>query len=730
MASQFRRLAAVLLSTTVLAWPALAQAQPGTGDDAPVYLEADSLEDIENGQGYIARGDVRAQQGERTLFADEIEYYPELNRVIARGNVVIHGQGPHPQYAEEVELDSELSSGIAMGFATMLENDGRLAAATAIRAENGDVELSDAYYTACPLCEDGTGSPTWRIRAGQVIQDTEDQMMYYRDAQLEVMGIPVLYAPVFAHPDPSSERRSGFLLPKVGQSSRLGFVYQQPYLWSISPSQDLVVAPRYMGNVNPLLYAEYRKRFWSGEINLEGSFTQEYEIDADGHRDIDSGNEGRWHLFGNGHFNISENWRWGFGAERASYDLYLRRYDFEESEAGGYAPIEAPSRTLVSQIYVEGRTRNSYTSLISATYQTLIDRDNNDTLPVLLPVAEHRSVWTAPQDWGRVQFGASAAVLDREDGSDYRRVSSEIDWSARWITPQGIVVEPTVYGRVDSYDLDDLDVATYGVASDSFTRDVGLIGMEASWPLVRPGDHVDLVIEPLVSTTLASDDPVRSQILNEDSLSVDLDEYGLIDMTRAPGLDVWEEGHWVTAGVRTTANWGSNGSARFFVGQGERINGNATFSEESGLFEDRTDLITSTEINWDAFSIEMQARLDQDDYDINRLDFSAGYQGDRFGAEMRFTEISDEASLRPESRELRASYSVQLNDHWQLIGDAIQDLDEELLRRNQVAFRYEDDCTRFDIIYRLEDSTSARIGRSESIGFEFTLFTLGGVREN
>ncbi|MBR9826609.1 MAG: LPS-assembly protein LptD, partial [Alphaproteobacteria bacterium] len=162
MASQFRRLAAVLLSSTVLAAVAWAPANAQTTERTPVYLEADSLTDLQNGQGYLARGAVRAQQGERTLLADELEYYPDSNRVIARGNVVMHGQGAFPQYADEVELDSELSAGIALSFATMLENNGRMAAATAIRSANGNVELNDAYYTACHLCADGSRAPTWR----------------------------------------------------------------------------------------------------------------------------------------------------------------------------------------------------------------------------------------------------------------------------------------------------------------------------------------------------------------------------------------------------------------------------------------------------------------------------------------------------------------------------------------------------------------------------------------
>jgi len=189
MASQFSRLAAVLMSSSVLALSPAALAQNPEAEDAPVYLEADNLEDLGEGAGYLATGHVRARQNGRTLYADELEYRPDLNRIIARGHVIIHGQGPYPQYADEVELDSEMSAGLALGFATMLENNGQMAAAAAIRQSNGGMQLEDAYYTACQLCEDGEAEPTWRLRARQVIQDPDEQMIYYRDARFETRSM-------------------------------------------------------------------------------------------------------------------------------------------------------------------------------------------------------------------------------------------------------------------------------------------------------------------------------------------------------------------------------------------------------------------------------------------------------------------------------------------------------------------------------------------------------------
>tara|TARA_R110002096_G_scaffold118201_4_gene255961 strand:+ start:777 stop:2960 length:2184 start_codon:yes stop_codon:yes gene_type:complete len=724
MASQIRRLAAALMGSTVLAFSPAALAQNPEADDAPVYLEADNLEDLGDGAGFLATGHVRARQSGRTLYADELEYHPDLNRIIARGHVVIHGQGPYPQYADEVELDSAMSSGLALGFATMLENNGHMAAAAAIRRNNGALQLEDAYYTACELCESGEREPTWRLRARQVIQDPDEQMIYYRDAQFEVMGVPVLYSPVFAHPDPSADRHSGFLFPGFSGSSRLGFGYQQPYYWSISPSQDITLAPRLMTNANPLLYTEYRKRFWSGAMAFEGSVTHEAEIDSDGERFGDE--TWRWHVFGGGQWDINPDWRWGFGIQRASDDLHLRRYDFSEVDRDRGAPIEARNRRLVSQFYVEGRTPESYGSLIAADYQSLRDGEDDDTIPLIAPMANYERVFTAPEGWGRLSIAGNAVALNRVTGTDYARASATIDWRTRWVSTAGIVVEPFAYGRSDAYSFTDLPVG-YADTEDSFTRQLGLIGTDISWPFYRGGETVDWIVEPMISVIAASDDPQASRVYNEDSISLDLDESLMFDPVRAPGFDVWEPGQRVSYGVRTTGQWGESGVASAFIGQSYRIDGDAVFSAGSGLFEQDSDYIVAGTISIAGFNAELQTRLDSIDGDINRVDLGFGYTSDRFTGNVSYLEVSDDDGTRTDQREARASLSVRLTDRWSAIGSTIRDLDRGTSRKTLAGFRYADECTELDIVYQREDEGIARLGPSESIQIRITLFTLGGT---
>jgi LPS-assembly protein len=80
-------------------------------------------------------------------------------------------------------------------------------------------------------------------------------------------------------------RRSGFLAPDFGVSDRRGFSYEQPYVWVISPSQDLVVSPQINTKVNPLLNLEHRKRFYSGLTETRFGYTYERDFNEEGRFD-------------------------------------------------------------------------------------------------------------------------------------------------------------------------------------------------------------------------------------------------------------------------------------------------------------------------------------------------------------------------------------------------------------------------------------------------------------
>ncbi len=696
-----------------------------------IYLEANELvEDRQSGQ-YIARGTVHLRAGTRVLYADELIYNPETGRVTARGNVRLHDGTLPAQTADEIVLDDGMEEGIAYGFATLLENNGRAAAAAAIRRPGGSVDLRDAYYTACELCEDGDKEPTWRLRANEVSRDLEDEVIRYRDMSLEVAGVPVFYTPYFAHADPAAERRSGLLLPVVDISNRLGFSYQQPYYWAIGPYQDLVIAPRIMTDANPLLEFDYRRRFYSGEVNVEFSFTHEQE-----YIDIDGDQKGEWagdrefrgHIFADGRFNLNPSWAWGFGAQAVDDALYLRRYDYSEAPEESSTLFEFDQRTLISQLYVEGRGENYSTDVSTIRFQRLTEDFDNDALPLVAPLIRFDGEVPLPRGFGDLDVEFNAVSLRRELGRDYTRASAGFEWSAPAVLPLGVRVEPFLLARADAYSFNTVDNNGVELDKTNFTRGLGATGVDVSWPFLRPGQSHDIILAPRAFAVAASgldDDQIP---LTAESDTVDLDSSNLFSANRVGGYDLWEDGGRLDLGFSAALEGNAASPYRLegFVGRSYRLDGEPRLPLASGVYDDESDWVVEVEGASEWASIAARTRIDAQTGDLNRLDVEGSATVWRVNTRATYTELADVDAPR-QLREVKVRGDFRVTENWSATWDVIRDLEGEITRRASIGVRYSDECTDFRVFWEREDLQIGNLGPSESIKFQIALFTLGGI---
>ncbi len=150
---------------------------------ATVVLDADNIYVNEDENSVIAEGNVEAKYEDRILRADRLTYDRNTDRVRAAGNVVIIDVDGAESFADEIETDSSLSDGYAIGYSTRLPEGGVAVAESAVRTSEGYNALDKIVYTSCELCEEGD-TPTWALRARRAVLDQEAQMMSYRDAVL------------------------------------------------------------------------------------------------------------------------------------------------------------------------------------------------------------------------------------------------------------------------------------------------------------------------------------------------------------------------------------------------------------------------------------------------------------------------------------------------------------------------------------------------------------------
>ncbi|WP_272991040.1 LPS-assembly protein LptD [Hyphomonas adhaerens] len=722
MANWYHYAAALALAATPSLGAMAEEATPppdaAAAPSEQVVLEADYVYELRDENSIVAEGNVEALYDGRILRADRLIYNRTTERVRATGNVVIIDTDGSQQFSDEVEVGSNLSDGYAIGYSARLTDGSTVVANSAIRQPGGINAMDQVIYTACPICEAKGQKPTWTLRARRAVLDQESQMMSYRDAVLEVMGIPVFYFPYLAHPDPTSDRRSGLLIPSVGISSKLGAFYQQPYYWAVSDSSELTISPMISANVNPMLELDYRKRFYSGAINLNTSLTREKDFDSDGEKF----GEEKWrgHLYGSGRFALNNHWQWGFGVETQTDDLYDRRYDLDGQgeERGIY--LSQPRR-LLSQLYAVGQGDTYYTDVALLSIQGLRAGDADGTLPKVTPLLFSEKYWDLG-DYGFASVNASTAVLRRNVGSDSQRVSVGTDWTAYKILPGGFTFEPFAEIRGDYYQLD-----SNSAGNDNASRIVGNAGTRIAYPMIRPGKTVDIMLEPEVMAawgTSNSNDPV---IPNEDALLFEMDESALFDANGVAGYDLYEGDGKLSAGLTARAVWKDGPELSATFGRRWRSRSDAAFNTISNLDGTTSDWVAAATADFGrALRIDTRVRLDDDGMQLNRIDTRLTTQAKRWRATGQYYKISER--LNPGGREDEGIYlsgEFRVTDRYSILFGQLRDISDNLNVQRDIGIAYEDECSRLELVYSRTELQDRTQGPSENIQIRFSLKTLG-----
>ena len=228
-------------------------------DSDEILIEGDSLENRLD-RKLKASGNAILKKGSKTIQADIIEYDQVSDELYAKGNVRLDGNASTIT-GTELELSIDSNTGVMPNatFITRLNNSSSVfnenirGSAAVLFIEGEDKKkLEDASITTCDA-----GQDDWFINASEIEINERSKTVDATNATLEFKGVPVLFSPLvnFSFND---ERKSGFLAPSIGTTSRSGFETSVPYYMNLSPTSDATITPRYFSKRGLQLQGEYR----------------------------------------------------------------------------------------------------------------------------------------------------------------------------------------------------------------------------------------------------------------------------------------------------------------------------------------------------------------------------------------------------------------------------------------------------------------------------------------
>ncbi len=634
-------------------WVFLLAALPvAAQQDAPVALFADSIRYDTGTRTIVAEGNVEAFYQEARLSADRIRYNTATERLQAQGQIRLEGPSGVVILADLAELSADFREGLITGARLILDQQFQVAAVEAGRTQGKFNTLYRTVASSCSVCEDAP-RPIWRIRATNVTHDEEARRLYFRNAWVDIFGIPVLYVPRLRVPEPGVERAGGFLVPSFATSDVFGFAARVPYFQPLGDHADITLTPFVATSGAIIVENEYRQRFAAGELLADGAIALNDGLDAQKIRG-----------FGTltGSFDLGGDYVLDLGLAGVTDRSFLGQFDFSDEDR------------LTSTISVNRTGNNSYLDIRAEAYQTLRDDEDQGAIPFALPNVSYRKLWN--RAGGTLALDAGLLTLLRTDGLDVVRGEAGMDWTGTRTMAYG--VQATGLARFDGQLYSVYDDADFG--GNVLVRTTPTVGAELRWPWARVTRNATHVIQP-ITQVLYSDILGDEEVPNEDSLLPEFDENNLFSLSRFPGSDAQETGFRLNTGVSYTrydpSGWNLSGT----LGRVFRTTPVPDFSVGSGLSGESSDYVVATTLGLaDRFTATGRGLFDSD-LEFTRAEYEMLYTAEGFDFGTSYTFLSEDDSnpdlgLIPERQEVALNSRYRITPHWELTGEWRYDIAE------------------------------------------------------
>lgn len=501
---------------------------------APIEVSTDNFDHTVDGETVIS-GQVELTQGDRHLKADEVRLNADARRMRIDGEVEyrdpelsVRGRGGEYDagVAQIEQAQFELPHQPARGSARSLHLDAQ-----------GELTLKGASYTTCPRDVRG-----WRIAADSVTIDGRRQVGVARGAKIEFQDVPILYLPWISFPA-GPARKSGFLFPSPGTSSRGGLQLSVPYYFNLAPNYDFTLTPTIYSRRGLDTLGEARFLGFGSRLDLEGNFLpHDRAFGSDRSRvKLDDRSE------------LPGDWLLRIGAENVSDFAY-----YEDFAQGADSTSIA---FLPRALEVSYRDDTWHAGALVRNFQTidaglaLEDRPYTE-LPRVYASGWWQHAGGLPLQYG---FDSETTGFTRGVGVTGWRLDVQPQAALRFEGP-GWFLTPAAAWRSTSYALDDV---APGI-DRSPTRNLPLLSLDAGMIFERAAGSTGqrrMTLEPRLMYLYV---PYR----NQDSLPVfdtgipDLNWVQLFRDNRYVGGDRVGDANQVTAGL-TTRLFGSASGARY-----------------------------------------------------------------------------------------------------------------------------------------------------------------------
>ena len=589
------------------------------------------------------------------------------------------------------------------------ENNKPRVFSNVVNIKEAEAEFVKSTFTMCDYRENDK-CPPWELTASKMRHDSKKKTIFYDNAVIKIYNIPIFYIPKLQHPDPTVERRSGFLIPSFSDSSNLGTGLNIPYFWAIDNDKDLTINNKLFATEHPIFLAEYKQAFKNSNLTTELGYTEGYKSTSK--QSLRSGDRSHFFAKFKKKFEIDNNSEndMEINLQHVSDKKYLKLYKVESDL------VHYETSTLENSIDFNHFNDEEDISLNFNTgvFRTLSDAHNDKYEYILPDLSVKKFLYSENLGYGNFQTNLK---IHNYDTNIYNKLLiNDFEWRYDK-SILGNLYDGKILTKFKNLNYDSQNISKY--KSELTNEFYGAIGYFASIDLFKNiKEKSSHFLTPKVLFKFSQEK------MRKEKGNIDLPNQNLFSLDRVNTGDNFEGGSNVTVGL-DYKNIDGNNELDFSIGQIISKDENKKMPSSYGLDQRFSDVIGKVDFtNNKNFSFNYDFAIDQNYKELNYNNLSADF----FSEKLNFNIDYLEENISSNKKEyVNSSFAIKSG------GDGLFTLSNKrnLITNSsefyKLSYEYINDCLRAGLVYRREFYEDSELEPENSLMFTITLSSFGNL---
>ena len=393
------------------------------------------------------------------------------------------------------------------------------------RGATSDENKTKIYKVAFTTCNtENKKCPGWELQSEQFIHDKKKKVFEYKNSWLKVFDKKILFFPFFSHPDPSVDRKSGFLTPIYGNSNNFGSWVNIPYFKVINEEKDLTFNPRIYADDKIILQSEYRQAFENSNLVSDFSFNHD-------------GKNTNTHLFAKINGSLSSKTEFDFKYQDVTNDNYLKIHNLSNLSS-----IIDNESLLTNQFNINKIIDDNTNLNTSFTVYEDLSKKDSDRFQYILPNFTFTKNLGVPENYnGNFKFISSGFQKNYETNKYESLLINDFLYESNDI----------IYGNglLSDYDIIIKNFNSYTENSSSYKEkeeyDVfGSLLFKTSFPLKKVNENSENYLKPIIALKYS---PNNTKNISDKDVRLNYDN--IFALNRIGSNEIVEGGKSITMGL-------------------------------------------------------------------------------------------------------------------------------------------------------------------------------------